>query len=144
MSAEQNKAVVRRLIQGAFNDHHPDVIDELVAPEFVGMGEGPEGLRQLTAKWLKAFPDLQQSIEAIVAEGDLVAVRSRVTATHTGEFPTSIFGTIPPTGKEIDVTETAFLRVADGKIVEWRSDLDHLGLYQQLGVVGSGPGPQAL
>ena len=59
-------------------------------------------------------------------------IRVRYTGTHTGDF----MG-MPPTGKEITITELAFDRFADGKLVEHRVEADMLGLMQQLGAIPS-------
>jgi hypothetical protein len=55
--------------------------------------------------------------------------------THKGEF----MG-IPPTGKSISWEEFAFLRIAEGKVAEYWSQTDSLGMMQQLGVI---PAPGA-
>ena len=132
-----NRTIARRLIQEVFNEQNLDAIEELVARDFVGLGSGgPEGFRKVTAVWLDAFPDLQVTMEHVIAEGDWVVTRTMNRGTHTGEFASSPFGAIPATGSRIAVTETEWLRFAEGKIVEWRSDWDALGFYQQLGVIG--------
>jgi predicted ester cyclase len=66
----------------------------------------------------------------MIAEGDKVMTRLSAYGTQTGE----LFG-IPPTGKQIRMTAIAVHRIANGKIVEHWSELDNLGLMQQLGVV---------
>ena len=136
MSVEENKAIVRRLIEEVFNEGDLDAIGELISPDFVGIGSGgPEGFKRVTNLWLNAFPDLHATIDDMIAEGDKVAVRTAGRATHKGEFSSPIFGSIPATGKEVVITETVFLRIVGDKIVEWRSHWNQLDLFQQLGVV---------
>jgi steroid delta-isomerase-like uncharacterized protein len=77
----------------------------------------------------KALPDIHYTIEDMVAEGDKVAVRYVMTATHKGEF----MG-IPATGKKIKLTQAFFYRFKDGKEVEALAYMDNLSLFQQLGV----------
>ena len=138
MSVEENKVIARRLIEEVFNEGNLDVIPELIAPDFVGVGSGgPEGFKQVTILYLNAFPDLHQTIEDMVAEGDKVAVRVLVRGTHDGEFPSSFFGPISPTGKGFAITETSIVRIDGNKIVERRSDWDQFGLFQQLGVISA-------
>jgi predicted ester cyclase len=79
---------------------------------------------------VKSFAEHHMRIDHLVVEGDLAAYRIVHRAKHTGEF----FG-IPPTGKEIRVTEMNIARLEGDKIAEQWSLWDGLGLLQQLGVV---------
>ena len=77
-----------------------------------------------------AFPDLQFTIEDMVAEGDFVVVRHTTRGTHQGNFRG-----IPPTGKQVSGTGMFIDRIVNGKAVEQWINGDDLGLLQQLGVV---------
>jgi len=140
MSAEANKAAVRRLIEEVMNGRNPDALDEIVAGDVVhhslppGMPQGIESYRALTSGYTVAFPDLQATIDDLIAEGDRVVVRMTNRGTHQGEF----MG-IPPTGKRIEVSAITMLRFADGKLAEEWVQADMLGVMEQLGVV---PAPQ--
>jgi len=80
----------------------------------------------------QAFPDLEATIEDQVAEGDKVVTRFRTHGTHQGE--TEAFG--PPTGNQFEVTRITIEQFSDeGKIVEDWTNIDALGLMQQLGLV---------
>jgi predicted ester cyclase len=92
--------------------------------------EGREGLKRHIAETRIAFPDIQHDIEDMVAEGDKVAARVTVRATHTGAF-----GGIAPTGKEVTVSVVGILRISEGVVVESWFDYDALGLMQQLGAL---------
>jgi steroid delta-isomerase-like uncharacterized protein len=136
MSAE-NKALSRRLVEEAFNAGRLDVIDEVVASDFVGHDpslpeelRGPAGVRELIAGYRAAFPDIRITIEDQVAEGDLVVTRWSATGTHQGE----LLG-MPATGKQATVTGVTIDRIVDGRIVESWDNWDTLGLMQQLGAV---------
>jgi steroid delta-isomerase-like uncharacterized protein len=136
MSAEENKALVRRTYEEVLNKVHLDVVDELYASEYVytspGSPElrGPEGFKQLVRMLRAAFPDLRFTPEELIAEGESVVSRWTGRGTHQGEFKG-----IPPTGKQVTVTGIVIHRIADGKFVEDREELDALGLLQQLGAV---------
>jgi predicted ester cyclase len=84
--------------------------------------------------YIAAFPDMRVPIEDVVAEGDKVAVRWALEATHQGAF----LG-ILPTGKRIRMNGISILRPADGKIAEQWEQSDRMGLLQQLGVI---PAPE--
>lgn len=142
MSAQENKAVVERVMEEVFNKGHLDIADELIAADcidhnpFPGQVSGVEGVKQGAVMFRSAFPDLHFANDDIIAEGDKVVHRYRIRGTHQGEF----FG-IPPTGKQVTVTGIDILRIAGGKIVERWSNTDDLGMMQQLGVVpASGQG----
>ncbi len=140
MSAEENKAIVRQLWE-AVDRHDVSILDALAAPDvvvhFTGMPEvrGREAWKQLAAAIFSAFPDLQETAEDVIAEGDRVAARVTWRGTHQGE----LMG-IPPSGKQVTVTGMRIFRLAGGQVVEeWAID-DMLGLMQQLGVIPA-PGP---
>ena len=83
------------------------------------------------------FPDLRATIDELIGEGDIVAVRVTLHATQTNPIDwIGGFGIIAPTGKPFDLKEYQFWRVVDGKIVERRVCFDTLGMLYQLGVVG--------
>lgn len=74
--------------------------------------------------------DLEHAIEDCFGSDDLVAVRGRLTARHTGE----LMG-IEPTDRDVGVDETIIYRIDDGKIAETWAAVDRLGMLEQLGVV---------
>ena len=135
--SEQNKAIERRLLEEVYGQGKLDVIDELVASDFVGHGtaldggdQGREAYRRFVMEMRTAFPDLRMTIEDQIAEGDRVVTRFRVRGTHLGAFQG-----IPPTGKQGEISGTIIDRIADGRVIECWSNADDLGLLQQLGVV---------
>jgi predicted ester cyclase len=138
MSTEENKALARREVEEMFNQGgNLDAAEEIYAPDYVshnptsGGIRGIEGAKQYAATLRQAFPDLENTIEDMVAEGDKVVTRFRARGTHQGE--TEDFG--PPTGNRAEVTGIAIERISEGKIVEDWTNFDALGLMQQLGLV---------
>ena len=129
----RNKAVARRVYEEGIAQGKFDVLDEVYAENFVGHG----GARRFTHAegraeaegWRSAFPDLTVTIDLIVAEGDLVAVRWTARGTNTGTG-----NGLPATGKRVEVAGTAIFRIVDGKIVEEWTSGDALGLLRQLGL----------
>lgn len=76
--------------------------------------KGPRATRQ-TVEWLLAqFPDMRMTIEAIVSEGDAVAVRILSEGTNLGPLN----GLVPPTGRAFTAHQSHWYRVADGKLAE--------------------------
>ena len=135
MSAEENKATVRRLIEEGMNQGNLNVFDELLDANYVNYdfpapAPGPEGFKQVIGMFQAGFPDMHVTIEEVLAEGDKISTRGYFTGTHRGEF----MG-IPPTGKPIRVNYIDLWRVQDGKLVENWVQMDQLGMMQQLGVI---------
>lgn len=136
VSAEENKAIVRRFMQ-AYNDRELDIFEELVAEHYVDHvfeQTGRENLKQLFTTAFEGFPDWYESIEDIIAEGDRVWVRVKATGTHTGEW--NLFGALlPPTGKTVELNMVFIWRIEDGQLAEgWEVDAD-LPFLMQLGVI---------
>jgi len=134
--AEQNKAAARRFLEET-DKGNLDVIDEQVSPDavdhnpFPGQAPGAEGVRQVFAMLKAAFPDMSQSIQDMVAEGDRVAIRSTLHGTHRGEF----LG-IPATGKQVALPGIDIIRFdEEGKMIEHWGLFDVPLLMQQLGVM---------
>jgi predicted ester cyclase len=143
MSTDENKAIVRRFLEGIFSQGNPDVVDELADPNFVvhdpssEAGEvDVEGVKGSIVWSHSAFPDLRVTIEDQVAEGGKVATRWTVRGTHQGEM----MG-VAPTGNQVRFTGTQTDYISGGKIVESWSNWDTLGMLKQIGAVPA-PGQQ--
>ena len=136
MSLEENKAIIRRLVE-AFNKHNVALLDDFMSPDFVDHDlqlRGLENYKQFETKFIKGFPDYHETIEGIIAEGDKVWLHFKVMGTHIGEW--EIFGiTLAPTGKKITYTGVGIWRIVDGKVVERKSVRDMLDFLKQLGVI---------
>jgi steroid delta-isomerase-like uncharacterized protein len=129
--ADANKALIRAHYDSTANAYRPSVIERQVAADFVDHGQpdlaGPEGVKAQTRALRAAFPDLTVTIEDLVAEGDLIAVRSTWRGTHQGAFRG-----VPPIGRRIELTGMAFWRVGGGQIRESWNLIDLPTLMRQL------------
>jgi predicted ester cyclase len=121
---EENKEMVRRMVEAVNAGHEDTAVDELFAPREA------RRVKRLFAEFRSAFPNWREEIAELVAEGNTVAGRFRCSGTHLGEF---LGGA--PTGRRIEVEEVFFLRVQDGKFVEFWGLEDSLGRMRQLGLV---------
>lgn len=128
---ERNKATAHRYLEELWNRKNLDIINEVIAPDFVGHlaspSRGTEGVRQNVTAFHLAFPDSHLEIHDIFAEADRVAIRWTTTGTHNGPF----FG-IEPTGKKIVLKGITIERFRDGKMVELWAEMDIYGLIKQL------------
>jgi steroid delta-isomerase-like uncharacterized protein len=136
VSAQDNKALVRRFVDEVQSGGNISLIDEICSPEFVNHSAPPgvpadcEGIKIVTAMFRGAFPDSYFTVEDMIAEGDKVATRKTFHGTHEGEF----MG-IPPSGRGVSMSLIDVVRIDDGRVVEHWAVGDSLGLMQQLGVI---------
>jgi steroid delta-isomerase-like uncharacterized protein len=141
MSPEENKAVVRRLVEKAQAGGNLQVIDELISPDFIDHSAWPgipatrEGVKQIFGMFQTALPDLQVIIHDQIAEGDRVATRKTLRGTHRG----ALLG-VPPSGNVIAIEVIDILRVQNGRITDHWNLVDQHGLLQQLGLVPAAVG----
>ena len=113
--SEENKDLVTRSWEASNN---PDIIDEVYAPDFVWHEpdqdiRGHEEARQFIAMYTTAFPDLNATVEDVIAEGDKAVTRWTIRGTHQGEIEE--FG--PPTGKQAEIQGISIHRIEGDKIV---------------------------
>jgi predicted ester cyclase len=137
--SEENKAiVVRRQEEELHTQGNLDTADKIFAPDYVGHDpsnpediRGLEAAKQAAANYREAFPNLQVTIEDLIAEGDKVAARIRFRGTHQGELEG-----IAPTGRRVEATGIIISRIEGGKIAEdYWANFDDLGLMRQLGAI---------
>jgi predicted ester cyclase len=133
MSTSKNKANVRRLSEEVFNKGNQSVIPDLISPNYVFHTtpelKGLEGFKQLNTTMKTAFPDYHETINHIIAEGDMVVVFYTMNGTFKGEM-----AGIAPTGKKFTLTCATLSRFEDGKQVEAWPYYDTLTWYRQLGI----------
>jgi steroid delta-isomerase-like uncharacterized protein len=133
--SEQNKALVRRVIEELVNKGNFSLLDELVASDYtyyeptVGEMRGRDGYKSLVSMYRSAFPDVTLSINEQIAEGDKVVTRWTARGTHQGE----LMG-VPATGKQVTVQGVVISRIENGKLIEDFETYDVHGMMRQLGV----------
>ena len=135
--AEQKETLLHRWFEEVWNKGRAEAIDEMFACEGVAHGLadqegkelcGPEGYKPFFESFRSAFPDIRITVEDTVTEGDKIAARCRVEGTHRGEG----LG-IAATGKRVEFTGMAIIRVREGKIVEAWNNFDFRTMFQQIG-----------
>jgi steroid delta-isomerase-like uncharacterized protein len=132
--AARNKELVRRFYAEAINARDLEAVDRLLTEDFTHDGErrGQAGQRAAVAAFLAGFSDLRNEILLILAEDDLVAAHQRWTGTHDGDF----LG-FAASGRRVEFSSTAVLRIRDGLIAEAWDQVDMAGLTAQLAVRSS-------
>ncbi|MBK8026157.1 MAG: ester cyclase [Chloroflexi bacterium] len=109
-------------------------VDHQVVPGGATLGSTKADVRQAHMMLKDAFPDVQFTLEDLLVEGDSVVMRVNGEGTHQGAF----FG-IPATGKHIRWTGVRLLRLENGLFVEGTSELDQVGILQQMGMIPTPP-----
>ena len=140
MSTDEHKTVARRLREGFISTGDMAIADELLAPDFRYHGPpslSPEPLdreafKQLIAAYRQAFPDLRETVEEQLVDGDRVVQR----IISQGTFRSEMMG-MRPTGKSYMVPSIEIIRVVDGRISETQVMFDSLGFMQQIGIIAA-------
>lgn len=127
MSREQSEAIIRQYLK-AWESGDPSRFEEVLAPDFVDYMYGHLRTREaLLAQAAEGTHSGRQiTIENVICDGDMVAVRVTSSLTHA------------ETGKRATVTGMIMVRIKDGKMVEGWGEHDRLGHLQQLGVIPGG------
>lgn len=134
---EENRALIRRWFEEVWNKGREEAVDEMFAADGLGHGlaedggplQGPENFKLFHRAFRGAFPDIRVTVEDVLADGDRIAARCSVRATHTGDH----LG-FAATGKPVEITGITICRIGHGQIIESWNNFDFLKLYQQLGV----------
>ncbi len=116
MSAEENKATIRRLVEEV-NRRGLAAFQEALAPSYVSHN----------ASSIPGLQDVQRTAQDVMAEGDKVTLRFTGRAVHA------------PTGKQVIWEAIHIYRMAEGKIVESWGIMDHWGVLEQLGMAPAMP-----
>jgi predicted ester cyclase len=134
MSTEENKALVRCLLDEIWNKANPTIVDKLCSTNFTfsygalsGVTSDREGYKQMANIWHSGVSGIKLTLEDVIAEGNKVAVHWEASCTHTGEF----MG-VPPTGKKLTMVGISIFYIKDGNIIKEWGEMDITGLMQQL------------
>ncbi len=137
--SEENKNIVRRVMEEVVNGGNLGVIEELFAEDYVDHnlssgGSHREKLKEHHSMIRTAFPDWHTVGEYMSAEGERVVYRGTNSGTHRGEF----MG-MAPTGKRYSVEEIHIYRIAEGKVAEHWGLVAMMSMMKQLGML---PAPE--
>jgi signal transduction histidine kinase len=128
--SEQNKALARRFLEAQARGDM-ETLDELMAPDFVdrsllpGQKSGREDYKRSLSDMLSVFSNTGFTVEAQIAEGDMVVSRFTGTSVHQGKYLGA-----DPTGQETSYSGIHIHRIAGGKILEEWSESDNLEVVQ--------------
>ena len=131
---ERNKQFVRNMNKELWNKGNLDRMNEFISPDIIrhflpdnSEVRGIDSLQKQEMKLRKAFPDWQEDIRHIIAEGDYVVIHFVSSGTNKGSWLGK-----PPTGNRIRINEMSIFRIKDGKIAEQWLLPDIFSMQQQL------------
>ena len=115
---EQNRKLAERWFEEVWNRKNETIIDQIMAPNAIGHMEGveavgPQEFKNVRTALLKAFPDLQVTVEATATDADVVVARWRASGTHRGP----LFG-IEATDTQVTFRGMTWFVIKQGKLVE--------------------------
>lgn len=123
-TTEDNKALIRRVIDEVMNGDRTDGLEELFTPEMAKAAAG------WTRPFRRSFPDMAMEVVRLVAEGDTVVGHFRCSATHRGAWLGH-----EATGRRFEnVDEVYFFTVENGRIAGAWGIEDNESRKRQLGV----------
>jgi steroid delta-isomerase-like uncharacterized protein len=127
-----NKAVISSFYRQVLNHKQLEEIEDLFSDEttdHIGQQviKGRTKVKEGIGAFLRAFPDIQVTVNRMIGEGDFVVSHSTWTATHKGPF-----AGVAATGKQVSLTGVDVFRLSDGKIVEHWGYADLITLLQQI------------
>jgi predicted ester cyclase/phenylpyruvate tautomerase PptA (4-oxalocrotonate tautomerase family) len=131
--SEQNKQIMRRMIEEVWNQGNLATADELFAPDHTSpsapqLPPGSDGVKMLVKMFREAMPDYHMDIDFMVADESQVTGRFTQSGTHTGG---DLMG-MKASGRKATWTEIGVLKIKNGKIVESWYEVDMLSMIQQL------------
>jgi len=135
MPEQENLAIMRGFFAAA-QAHDVERIVAFVGEEYVLESDsfpapmmGRETYRELLREFYSAFPDCHYEVEQMIAGGDDVAVRLRLSGTHQGDYLGK-----PGSGRRFEYRLCRFDRLRDAKIVHTWAYFDSGHLLRQLGL----------
>ncbi|MBW4481335.1 MAG: ester cyclase [Tildeniella torsiva UHER 1998/13D] len=145
-SPAAQRAIAHRYYEEIMNQAKLDVIDELMAPDFLFTipthpepYRGPDGFKELVTMLHGAFPDVHLEVKHLLVDGNTVVGHWIGSGTHTGGALHTVQGDIPASGKHFVIDGVSWLKIVDGKIVESLANEDTLSLLHQIGVIPNPP-----
>jgi len=140
-SEEQNADLVRSWYEAVWDQRDLDLIDDILAPNYVrnragipfDNESGTADDRAFVEALLTEFPDIKFSVEDLLVDGDKVAVRTIATGTQLG--PMTDLGNAAATDRQMSRENIAIWRIECGKLAEQWIVQDNLGMMRQLGII---------
>lgn len=137
--SENHETFMHRWFEEVWNNHNEKAIDEMCCEDVIANGltdaegntiRGIEAYKSLFRTFVAAYPDIKITVEDTISEGDKIAARCKVSATHTGDALR-----IAPTDRKVEFTGMTFVKLKDGKIAEAWNEFDFMKMYSEIGAL---------
>ena len=150
MTKQANAAIIHRLAEEVWSNGKTATLDELYEPD--GHSQSRQELKEAVTTLRTGLPDLQMTIEDVVAAGTALSVRWSMYGTHTGhcqalsaqdalagrlsggDAPVLLVD-LPPTHRQVRIQGLSLYHLRNGRIVSHATYIDQLGLMRQLGAM---------
>ena len=119
MATNDPAKIARETIKNLFESKNISILDP---------HPGMDSLRKVFPPFIKAFPDIKIELQQQLIEGNKVCSHWIFEGTHLGD----LYG-IPPTGKKFRIQNINIIKVEDGRIVQYNSEVGWLALFMQIG-----------
>ena len=132
------KQLAGKLIEEVYNSGNIDLLDELIAPNYLRHQppmkkvEGLAAYKTFVKEVRESYDNFNMEIKEILCDGDKTVTRLVLTGKHVGKIPTV---QAPPTGKKVAMAGCTVTTWKDGKAVEEWVYNDYMGLTHQFGVM---------
>ena len=135
MSQERCEEVMRLYLSEVVQHGKIELLEDIAAEDMVdhaaveaGLGPGRSGIELHVRYFRQCIPDVQITIERIIASQDEVVGVWGARGTHSEP----LFG-VPGTGKVIELTNASIFRLKDGKIIDYKVFSEELKAVKQMG-----------
>jgi steroid delta-isomerase-like uncharacterized protein len=135
--ADPDIQTIARRFFDTWNAHDADAHVKFLSSDYVAESDtftepvrGPEAARAVISNYFTAFPDLNVTVETMLASGDVVTVRWRASGTHRGP----LLG-VAPTQRQAQVRGCTVLEIRNGKVTRQWIYWDTGHLLRQLGAL---------
>jgi predicted ester cyclase len=122
----EHKAIVRRYVDEVMNGRSRTAVDEMISTHAVAehLKSGMDNIEAL-------FSEVRYELDAMVEEGNTVALFCTLHGTHTGEVNIGAIA-VQPTGRHIQMPYAVRFRLEDAKIASVTSVSDFLQVLTQI------------
>ncbi|HUO74104.1 MAG TPA: ester cyclase [Solirubrobacteraceae bacterium] len=121
---------------GEVSESRPMFTDDAVIVTPAGTF-GIDAHEQMGHAFMAAFPDSHMDISRMVSVGDEVWVTGSFRGTQTGDL-VGEQGTIPASGKDIDLPFAEVFTIRDGRIARQETYWDQMTMMAQIGALPTG------
>ena len=139
---KENTDLIMRWVEAA-NEHDVEKIAETLHEDYEydfsnTLYKGKENAIKSWTVFFEGIPDVKFEVQQIIAEGEFVVARLRMTGTQTGPLVFEGYDSnkpFPASNKKIDVPTCSVYLIKDGKILKLIRYWDSATMLRQLSII---------